>query len=1103
MSKKTSLDLSDILKDSIRKFKSDQATDGKKALNILEYAETLLGERLSFAQKIICKLFYAGSRFNEDLRVTEEEIEVMQRWDIEQTWLFEGETSKLDLYKKFVNEELREKKLEIRREMLRKLDLGLDISEEQEKQDGEDPLWFNELILVLGRRSGKSYLTALLCSYEAYKLIMLGDPKKFYGINSDIAILNTAVKEDQAEKIIFREIKKFIRKCPVFDGRIGKFGAKEIRILTDVDLEYNKKLQDGEKPEEGSILILCGSSSSGGLRGHTPICLDGETIVESEGGNFRIKDIYGKEYSKSGNKEKEIKLKGINGYHQTTHVTKRLSDIYEVHFHNGNILDCTIDHKLFVVNFEDGMKIKEKPLKEIEKNDLVAIKDYKDWDIEDYFYFDVEENIKTLPHYNHVETKEVCKECGFEFGQITHAHLKSHKMSFADYIEKHGNTNSDFYKNRMRNSSVKIPEKCDEDLSFILGAIISEGNYTIDNRIQFSTTDEDFAELYISKVKSCFNIDVRKRIVKKEKDKDVYICTFSNDLVKTFLLKIVGLESVKSECKKIPNCILKSPISIVSVFLKSLFEGDGIQKKKCIQYGTKSKRLSQDVYFILSKLGFSPKIYKEKIKNGTFYKVDMGQHSSSLFLKEIGFYSERRKKYKSEYESKYTKVFCTKISKKLFQEIEILCKDKKIFFKGKANLQSFVRSYRSGRQEKILRKNILLLNEFLEKFSDESKKEIDFLTKHKLVNIKSIEKIKNEEVYDVSFMNSEDKSFYAENILNHNCIIYDELAHFVNSDGKSSAKEVYNALSRSSATFKMWGDGRQIVLSSPYDASGFFYDLYNKSKTVRSMLMFQIPTWNANPRVPKSELQHEFEMDPEYASVEYGAQFKKKKSLTYFPHDKIEQAMYQRPDWIMHQNGTPGYEYYLHIDAADTSDRYAFMVIHVERRYDPEIREIVEYWVEDYSYFMCMKKNKGVAIDPDHIVDTYILPLFKKFNIMCVSFDGVLSREQRKKIAMKCPLMKEIRFAGRQKNNIYDNTRNKMMSGRIELCMDDVELAGELRCVKIDHGKTPPKIDKDAESKFPYDDLVDCLCGAIYAANKGSDGETRLPRIGITRTGRR
>jgi hypothetical protein len=76
----------------------------------------------------------------------------------------------------------------------------------------------------------------------------------------------------------------------------------------------------------------------------------------------------------------------------------------------------------------------------------------------------------------------------------------------------------------------------------------------------------------------------------------------------------------------------------------------------------------------------------------------------------------------------------------------------------------------------------------------------------------------------------------------------------------------------------MFGDGRQIVLSSPYDADGFFYELYNKSKKIKSMCMFQIPTWNANPRVPKFELQQEFELDPESAEIEYGAQFRKKSS---------------------------------------------------------------------------------------------------------------------------------------------------------------------------------------------------------------------------------
>ena len=94
----------------------------------------------------------------------------------------------------------------------------------------------------------------------------------------------------------------------------------------------------------------------------------------------------------------------------------------------------------------------------------------------------------------------------------------------------------------------------------------------------------------------------------------------------------------------------------------------------------------------------------------------------------------------------------------------------------------------------------------------------------------------------------------------------------------------------------------------------------------------------------------------------------------------------------------------------------------------------------------------------------------------------------------------EIRFAGRQKNSIYDATRNLFLSNRIILCRDDAELEGELKNILVDHRRDPPKIDKNTESQFPYDDLVDCLCGASHAITMGNEGITRLPKPRLVRT---
>jgi len=67
---------------------------------------------------------------------------------------------------------------------------------------------FTEMILVMGRRSGKSYLVALLALYAVYRLIKMGHPQKAYGLMDFdiITVLNVAKSEEQAKGAVFEKI---------------------------------------------------------------------------------------------------------------------------------------------------------------------------------------------------------------------------------------------------------------------------------------------------------------------------------------------------------------------------------------------------------------------------------------------------------------------------------------------------------------------------------------------------------------------------------------------------------------------------------------------------------------------------------------------------------------------------------------------------------------------------------------------------------------------------------------------------------------------------------------------------------------------------------
>lgn len=81
---------------------------------------------------------------------------------------------------------------------------------------------FTEIILALGKGSGKDHISVIACCYVVYLLLCLKNPSKYYGYPDDepIDIINIAINADQARNVFFKRFKTRIEKCPWF---IGKF----------------------------------------------------------------------------------------------------------------------------------------------------------------------------------------------------------------------------------------------------------------------------------------------------------------------------------------------------------------------------------------------------------------------------------------------------------------------------------------------------------------------------------------------------------------------------------------------------------------------------------------------------------------------------------------------------------------------------------------------------------------------------------------------------------------------------------------------------------------------------------------------------------------
>jgi len=83
---------------------------------------------------------------------------------------------------------------------------------------------FNEVIMYLGKSSGKDHVSTIICAYVVYLLLCLKDPAKYYGQDKgdSIDIINIAINAQQAKRVFFKGFCNKIDNSPWFAGKYDK-----------------------------------------------------------------------------------------------------------------------------------------------------------------------------------------------------------------------------------------------------------------------------------------------------------------------------------------------------------------------------------------------------------------------------------------------------------------------------------------------------------------------------------------------------------------------------------------------------------------------------------------------------------------------------------------------------------------------------------------------------------------------------------------------------------------------------------------------------------------------------------------------------------------
>lgn len=216
------------------------------------------------------------------------------------------------------------------------------------------PCTYNTLALTGGIGLGKSFVAVICMLYDLYRMLCLKDPYLHYGLQPidliTFAVMNITM--DAARGVAWDKLQLLLQSSPWFMSHGSMKGTTNPTWV----------------PPKG-IELLYGSLPRHIIGRAVFSCLDGDTVVVTSDGEFKIKDLVDKpirvyNLSDSG----DLQLSEICTAKQTDSTDTE----YQIELENGEVVKCTPTHRFML---KDGTY---KMAKDLTESDELADVDMKD-----------------------------------------------------------------------------------------------------------------------------------------------------------------------------------------------------------------------------------------------------------------------------------------------------------------------------------------------------------------------------------------------------------------------------------------------------------------------------------------------------------------------------------------------------------------------------------------------------------------------------------------------------------------------------------------------------------------------------------------------------
>lgn len=143
-----------------------------------------------------------------------------------------------------------------------------DVLQRMELCREEGRRWFDEVVLVLGRRAGKGYLTALVAAYVLWCFMVTGDPQAHFWIDrrKRLSGMFFAGELTQSSDNLFRDVRQLVGNAPCFAPYVATDVMNRMLICSPADLRRTGR-PAVEAAHEASFVLAARPTTSLAGRG--------------------------------------------------------------------------------------------------------------------------------------------------------------------------------------------------------------------------------------------------------------------------------------------------------------------------------------------------------------------------------------------------------------------------------------------------------------------------------------------------------------------------------------------------------------------------------------------------------------------------------------------------------------------------------------------------------------------------------------------------------------------------------------------------------------------------------------------------------------------